>query len=450
MSEGLFVWTFGTKSHLGFFSAIIKALVRQGHEITLVTPYEAKFEEKNVRQIVIQDENLQKIYGNLFNKTKWNILSDYLTYSSKLCVNNLQTFLEREASRNSKSEYDFIILSVYLTDCYLGYVYESKIPFMYATPNVLYPPYSYRMGEPSFPAVYPNKLSTLSYPMTFLQRLRNTLAIFFFSQIGNFQTNRCESLARELGLWKEESPSASEIEKMASMAFINSVKALERPIKASLPNVIYVGGIHIEEPKPLPQDLKKWCDESDESGFILFSLGTAVEPQDMTNEQLEAILSVFQSLKQRIIWKWDFKRIENLPQNVKLISWLPQQDVLAHPKIRLFITHGGLSSLREASYFGVPVLGMPVFGDQMANIAEVIAENWGNELKWAELTEQTFRSAILDTMENVTIKQEVQKRSLLMRDWPFTPSKEVVYWVEYVVRHKGASNLKSPLVTMSW
>ena len=33
----------------------------------------------------------------------------------------------------------------------------------------------------------------------------------------------------------------------------------------------------------------------------------------------------------------------NIPSNVKFMSWLPQNDLLAHNKTKLFITHGGIN-----------------------------------------------------------------------------------------------------------
>lgn len=70
------------------------------------------------------------------------------------------------------------------------------------------------------------------------------------------------------------------------------------------------------------------------------------------------------------------------------------------PRLRLFITHGGLLSTLESMYHGIPVLGMPVFGDQEANMREVYRNGWGHVLTWEELTVDTLRQSINYVMNN--------------------------------------------------
>ena len=56
-----------------------------------------------------------------------------------------------------------------------------------------------------------------------------------------------------------------------------------------------------------------------------------------------------------------------MSDNVKLMSWLPQNDILGHPKTRLFIGHAGLNGMLESTYHGVPMICSPFFADQFDN-----------------------------------------------------------------------------------
>ena len=57
--------------------------------------------------------------------------------------------------------------------------------------------------------------------------------------------------------------------------------------------------------------------------------------------------------------------------NIKFIDWAPQNDVLAHPAVKLFVTQSGINSLYEAAYNAVPMVSVPIIGDQINNAAKV-------------------------------------------------------------------------------
>ena len=61
----------------------------------------------------------------------------------------------------------------------------------------------------------------------------------------------------------------------------------------------------------------------------------------------------------------------SLSPNIKLVEWLPQNDLLGHKDIRAFVSHVGFNSLYESAYHGVPLVAVPLFADQFANAKKV-------------------------------------------------------------------------------
>ncbi len=57
--------------------------------------------------------------------------------------------------------------------------------------------------------------------------------------------------------------------------------------------------------------------------------------------------------------------------NIKFVDWAPQNDILAHPAVKLFVTQSGINSLYEAAYNAVPMVSVPIIGDQINNAAKV-------------------------------------------------------------------------------
>lgn len=95
----------------------------------------------------------------------------------------------------------------------------------------------------------------------------------------------------------------------------------------------------------------------------------------------QLLVNTFAKLPYRVLWKYESTLIQNdLPPNVKISRWLPQQDVLGHKKLRAFITHGGLLSMYETVYHGAPAVVMPVFCDHDSNSEKAKADGYGEYL----------------------------------------------------------------------
>lgn len=114
------------------------------------------------------------------------------------------------------------------------------------------------------------------------------------------------------------------------------------------------------------------------------------------------MLQAFSQLKYDVLWKWenDEESIDILPLNVKTTSWVPQQDLLAHPKIKLFVTQGGHQSIEEAVDRAVPMIVIPFFVDQFPNSRRVTNKGIGISLDLNEMTADKFKQNILEVIEN--------------------------------------------------
>ena len=75
------------------------------------------------------------------------------------------------------------------------------------------------------------------------------------------------------------------------------------------------------------QPFKTFTDEA-KDGFIVFTLGSFVKVSSMPKETLDTFLEVMAKIPRiKIVWKWEGQPLKNLPSNVLMIDWLPQQDL---------------------------------------------------------------------------------------------------------------------------
>ena len=65
-----------------------------------------------------------------------------------------------------------------------------------------------------------------------------------------------------------------------------------------------------------------------EAGFIVFSVGSAIKMNEMPEEVLQFFIKAFSRIPQRVIWQWNGTPRDDLPETVKMVPWLPQQDLL--------------------------------------------------------------------------------------------------------------------------
>ncbi|XP_031768454.1 UDP-glucosyltransferase 2-like isoform X2 [Galleria mellonella] len=228
-----------------------------------------------------------------------------------------------------------------------------------------------------------------------------------------------------------------------SLLLINSYP----PLGQSMPlpqNVKYIGGHHIDNPiKTLPKDLERVM-ENARNGVIFFSMGSNVKSKDFPETIKQQLVDVFRQLDQTVIWKFE-EKIDDIPRNLHILEWAPQLSILCHPNTKVMITHGELLSLIEATYCGVPIIAIPLFGDQFFNIDLTVARGAGIRVDFTEELPRKIFEAIHEISTNQSYRHNAESASTIFKSRPTPVNTELLHWLRLVIDTRGAAHLRSPV-----
>ncbi|XP_069904172.1 UDP-glucuronosyltransferase 2B13-like isoform X3 [Oryctolagus cuniculus] len=215
-----------------------------------------------------------------------------------------------------------------------------------------------------------------------------------------------------------------------------------------LPNVDFIGGLHCRPAKPLPKEIEDFVQSSGEEGVVVFSLGSMVSK--VTEERTNVIALALAQLPQKVLWRFDGKKPDTLGPNTQLYKWIPQNDLLGHPKTKAFITHGGTNGIYEAIYHGIPMVGLPLFAEQADNIIRMVAKGAAVRLDLITMSSADLLAAVKTVINDPLYKENAMRLSRIHHDQPTKPLDRAVFWVEFVMRHKGARHLRAAAHNLTW
>ncbi|XP_059131136.1 UDP-glucuronosyltransferase 2B1-like isoform X2 [Peromyscus eremicus] len=233
----------------------------------------------------------------------------------------------------------------------------------------------------------------------------------------------------------------------ADMWLIRTYWDLEFP-HPLLPNFDFVGGLHCKPAKPLPKEMEDFVQSSGEHGVVVFSLGSMV--RNLTDEKANIVASALAQIPQKVLWRFDGKKPETLGSNTRLYKWIPQNDLLGHPKTKAFIAHGGTNGIYEAIYHGIPIVGVPLFADQPDNINHMVAKGAAVRVDFNTLSTTDLLTALRTIINDPSYKKNAIRLSRIQHDQPMKPLDRAVFWIEYVMRNKGAKHLRVAAHDLTW
>uniref|UniRef100_A0A914QK85 glucuronosyltransferase n=1 Tax=Panagrolaimus davidi TaxID=227884 RepID=A0A914QK85_9BILA len=230
----------------------------------------------------------------------------------------------------------------------------------------------------------------------------------------------------------------------SAFIFVNSDEHVDyaQPITHK---IIYIAGLGEVQAQPLE---KQYIDifDSAKKGVILFSFGSNIQSVDMPEHLKKAFLEAFAEFPEiNFLWKYekDEDEIAKGYKNVFTGKWLPQNDILDHPKLLAFITHGGMNSVMEGSTKGIPMICIPMFGDQNRNALLLESKGTGIVLDKSGITKEKVVSTIKEIINNENYRKNAQKLSKMVKANPFSSAEKLVKYSEFAAQFGDTGTLQT-------
>ncbi|XP_041981120.1 UDP-glycosyltransferase UGT5-like isoform X1 [Aricia agestis] len=430
----LAIFPFPGKSHGIIFNNLLEALVRRGHNLTHVSYFPINKPLKYYRHIHLAEDTSAKVLEDDF------VLES--SYSTILEVNKLVVVAGNENCKMlldnkhvqklwmEKTKFDLVVYEYFSTDCPLAIAHRLGAPVVGLTGCTLMAWQFDTLGVPFNPSFVPQQFLDGDAKPTLFQRIERTLFHHYFNLY--YKLIGIATDEQTVKSYFDDVPSLSELARNVKIILMNTYWMLF-DFNLLPPNVIEIGGFHVSGNISLPNKLLQFIEES-EHGVIYVSFGSIIKSSVSDSDKIEKIVGALSKLPQRIIWKWEDHKPPGNLDKIYVSKWLPQKDILAHPKVLAFLSHCGLVSTTEAVTFGVPIVGMPIFGDQPTNAAAIEEKGFGVRVQLSELTSEHLLEKF-KTVLDPHFRAKVKSLSKSWQDRPMKPMETAIFWTEFAARH---------------
>ncbi|XP_069686787.1 UDP-glucosyltransferase 2-like [Periplaneta americana] len=452
------VFSIPSISHQLVYRSLMKELHSRGHHITVLTPDPIRDSSlQNYTEIEIDLSAAYTMWKNRLSSLTENRDKglNYIYTTANLIQLGLdvcEVELNLPEVKNflyQDNKFDLVMIEWILSPCFavIGYKVGAPVIGISSIPPTIV--IHDTVGNPAHPAYSPDILLSYTDRPNFIQRIHATVHYVALQFVYRFWILPSHDALVRKHFKDNSMPYIEDVVKNVSLVLVSSHFSFHYP-RPIVPAMVDIGGLHLHKPKPLPKNLKNFLDGAPE-GVIYFSLGTNVRSDGMSVEKRQIFLDAFSELQNfRILWKWEGDELPGKLCNVKVAKWLPQQDILSHPKIKVFIYQGGMQSTEEAIQAQVPLIGIPFFADQDVNVRKVVEAGAGIYVDFQDITKDVILNTIHKIIHDPSYKASMKKLSEIASDQPENPLDRAVWWTEYVIRHKGARHLRSAALDLTW
>ncbi|XP_059155304.1 UDP-glucuronosyltransferase 1A1-like [Physella acuta] len=280
---------------------------------------------------------------------------------------------------------------------------------------------------PFSPAVEPKLPEKINNRMSFMQRLSLTIRTIAELIYDPFTDN---DIVTRIAPEKPYT-TISDIILKAEIFIVELDHILDYP-RPMLPNTKLIGGSSVSEPKHLIGEFKEFVEKST-NGVVVVSFGGNDIP--FPSHIINKMVSAFKQLDLNVVWRANVTS----PALDKLMTslWIPQNDLLGHPKTKVFVSHCGKNGQYEALYNAVPILCFPIYGDQFYNSERIRVKGFGLVGDIRKISEEELITTIKELAFDNKCKRHIEKASILFKELYKVPSKEAAYWIDHVMKYGG-------------
>ncbi|OWF43377.1 UDP-glucuronosyltransferase 1-9 [Mizuhopecten yessoensis] len=331
-----------------------------------------------------------------------------------------------------------IVDNIPLAECFASLAYKLALPYIYF--GVLYDPV--RMRIPFSPASTPfYHRFVLSDTMSFSERVHNVLTSIVMEIAPSYLVS-ITNIAKYTS--NKSTITANQLTSKASFHLVETDFLIDYP-KPTLPHIAFVGGISTQPSKRLSELFQTFMDSS-VYGAVIVSLGSGLN--GFPQERIDTFVKAF---KRHTDLNFILKHGNSgyIDKNIMFSPWIPQNDLLGHPKTVAFMTHCGNNGQFEALYHGIPMIGFPLFSDQYYNCERMRQKVYGVVLEFCTFGVNDIEEALRNITTQKRYIRTIKNASTIFRGRSESPLQHASYWVDHIVRY-GNKFVHSYSVDMPW
>ncbi|CAG7786638.1 unnamed protein product [Allacma fusca] len=435
----LFFLGIGSQSHRVAMQPLATKLAEIGHEVTFLSHIKPSVPNPNITEFfpesaskilssTVSDISVDAIQGRL--KQKYydpfqtpEIVWEYSMKGQEATVLNpeFQTWLR-------ETDFDLIIYDSPLREMALGIGYKKKAKVIAFVTMAVHPPGDFDfLGLPVESSWLPDYSMGSQYSFIPHHFVNTYSTLSWYLSYKWYYIPRMDSALKTL--FQEDLPSIDDLIRKIDLVFVNEHFSSSFP-RSLPPFVVPIGGLHCKESKGiLPLDMETFLKTKDR--FVYISFGSAIKVSALPVETQKMLFNTVEAIDDtNFLWKWEGDIPKNLPKNVFAMNWFPQQDVLAHPKCKGFMTQGGVMSFQQASYHGVPIIVVPIWSDQNYVAHSAVYQGTGLHLELSEITGETLTTAIRQILDVKSYLQNAKAVSRRFKDRPMSPIDTAIWWTD--------------------